>query len=522
MMRRWIAHNRQAGATTQRIALGLLCLALTAGLAQPVHAQTNTAYAFSLLEGDLAQAYPLMRQGDGFTLHYQPDSFSARNLAEIAAFVPQARAHVNAMLGVNFRQPFDVYLAGTFFAPPDQSLRGRAFSKDRRIFLLFDGSGTAAERRYMLAHELTHLIAWNTYGRPKSTMLSEGAAVFAAEHFLIDTPADAFLPIDSFCLAYRRAGTLPLISPRQLEFPGHLLGLEVYYASGCFVKYLMRRQGAHIFGALYSTLNYAGLYGKPLAALEQEWLAAMDADPTRLPAATASLPAAYARLAQAYVNFFNHIATGQVDTTAYRSLDRQRVEYLRNGTHKSRAASTKMNAHANVGACEQPPDDYIRTTIKGHVVNARTFWMLRRASEMVHGQGDPLRVTQGSYVDELTASFGTHAGGGAVDISVRASKGGVLATSDMVELIRALRQAGFAAWVRRPGDLKPPVPLHIHAIAIGDRELSEAARRQMDGPEGYFRGLNGVPPENGGTAKDRHGGPVLCPWMEALGFRDLR
>jgi len=70
-----------------------------------------------------------------------------------------------------------------------------------------------------------------------------------------------------------------------------------------------------------------------------------------------------------------------------------------------------------------------------------------------------------------------------------------------------------------PGDLSPATTVHIHAIAIGDRELSEAARQQLDGLAGYFRGLNGVPPENGGTQPDRYGGPIVCAWMKDLGFQ---
>ena len=86
----------------------------------------------------------------------------------------------------------------------------------------------------------------------------------------------------------------------------------------------------------------------------------------------------------------------------------------------------------------------------------------------------------------------------------------------------ALRRAGFAAWYRAPGDLVPDSPAHIHAIAIGDQELSPQAIEQLIGPGGYFRGLDGLPPEYGGPHPDRHGGPVICPWMIAMGYRDLR
>jgi hypothetical protein len=174
-------------------------------------------------------------------------------------------------------------------------------------------------------------------------------------------------------------------------------------------------------------------------------------------------------------------------------------------------------------ACQTPPDDYRRVTIGEQTINARTLWMLQLAQALYQGRGDPLNVTQGSYVDTVAASFGTHAGGGAVDISVRVKNHFdlLLNADEMAELVRALRQAGFAAWARLPSDLSPATATHIHAIAIGDRELSDAARRQLDGPEGYFRGLNGIPPENGGTQPDRYGGPIVCAWMKTIGFHLL-
>lgn len=174
--------------------------------------------------------------------------------------------------------------------------------------------------------------------------------------------------------------------------------------------------------------------------------------------------------------------------------------------------------------CQPPPDDYTRLKVNGQLINARTLWMLKRAAVLYHERGSPLNVIQGSYTDALAASFGTHAGGGAVDISVRVSltSSVVLSETEQLALVHALREAGLAAWLRLPTDLNPPVALHIHAIAIGDAELSEAARRQIDGPEGYFRGGDGIPPAQGGPHSDRYGGPIVCDWMRQLGFMDLR
>jgi hypothetical protein len=152
-------------------------------------------------------------------------------------------------------------------------------------------------------------------------------------------------------------------------------------------------------------------------------------------------------------------------------------------------------------------------------VNARTLWMLQQAAALYDGPADLLRVTQGSYSTGESTSFGTHAGGGAVDISIRNPADPTEILWDETEaMVLALRQAGFAAWYRAPGDLGEGSPAHIHAIAVGDVELSPAAVEQLTGPGGYFRGLDGLPPEYGGPHPDPHGGPVVCPWMIEMGY----
>ncbi len=175
------------------------------------------------------------------------------------------------------------------------------------------------------------------------------------------------------------------------------------------------------------------------------------------------------------------------------------------------------------GACARPPDDMTRVKIDGQTVSARTLWMLKLAQHLYGGPGNLLRVVQGSYTPGLKESFGTHDGGGAVDISIRdPSNLGRVLWDEAPKMVAALRQAGLAAWYRPPGAFGSDSAAHIHAIAIGDPELSPAARRQLDGPEGYLRGLDGIPPEYGGPHPDPSGGPIVCPWMVEMGFKDLR
>jgi hypothetical protein len=175
--------------------------------------------------------------------------------------------------------------------------------------------------------------------------------------------------------------------------------------------------------------------------------------------------------------------------------------------------------------CQRPTDDYTRQKVNGETLNTRTITMLRHAQELYGGTINftGWAVTQGSYnPGGVSASFGTHDAGGAIDLSVRNPKNWAVLTDELPAAIQALRIAGFAAWVRESGELYANSPIHIHAIAIGDAELSPAAQDQLTGQFGYFRGFNGLPKDNGIPVADRHGGPVFCAWMLELGYRDLR
>jgi len=176
--------------------------------------------------------------------------------------------------------------------------------------------------------------------------------------------------------------------------------------------------------------------------------------------------------------------------------------------------------------CQRPPEDYARIEVNnGRTINRRTLVMLAHAQELYGGEIElaGYALTQGSYTDAVAASFGTHAGGGAVDISVMRQGTYTVLWDDIEPLLHALRVTGFAAWLREYGELHADSPIHIHAIAIGDEELSDAAENQLTGPAGYFRGLSGLPfAEGQSPTPDRYGGPILCQWMIDLGYQDLR
>lgn len=158
-------------------------------------------------------------------------------------------------------------------------------------------------------------------------------------------------------------------------------------------------------------------------------------------------------------------------------------------TKVARARNIKLEAQKIVvGYREVPVDDgepahnYTRVTYNpDDTINVRTREMLEEAVRLLTAYEWTPYLLQGSYNPGVGASAGTHDGGGVVDIRVSTmSAGGI----DLC--VVALRKAGFAAWHRTSAQGFSP---HIHAVAIGDREMSPSAKDQV---EDYFAGRNGL------------------------------
>ncbi|HEX2145134.1 MAG TPA: peptidoglycan-binding protein [Glycomyces sp.] len=117
---------------------------------------------------------------------------------------------------------------------------------------------------------------------------------------------------------------------------------------------------------------------------------------------------------------------------------------------------------------------------RGVRVNTRTKNMLAAADAKVTWN---LTLSQGSYnPGGDPTSAGTHDGGGVVDLDVDG-----LSTTRRWRTVAALREVGFAAWLRTPS--QGNWPYHIHAVAVADTDLSGPAQPQV---HDYFFGKNGL------------------------------
>ncbi len=188
------------------------------------------------------------------------------------------------------------------------------------------------------------------------------------------------------------------------------------------------------------------------------------------------------------------------------------------------ASSTPTPVFYEPAGCWKPPDDYTRVSINGYALNTRTYAMLQQAALLYGGEIDVAgrAIIQGSYSDNRLDSLGAHLDGGEVDISVNRPNTHDVLYTEIEPLIRALRTVGFAAWLRDYDEKGFGPGIHIHAIAIGDNDLSPAAQEHLTGPAGYLRGNDGLPVTSGDPGLDRHGGPLICHWMLEAGYADLR
>ena len=184
--------------------------------------------------------------------------------------------------------------------------------------------------------------------------------------------------------------------------------------------------------------------------------------------------------------------TDVIDKSLVQSLDKT---LARQAAQRATPTTTPTPATADATLAgfnrTEPAHDYKHVQFRGATMNARTREMLQRAEYVMREQlghkSFRFEVTQGSYSHSVGASAGTHDEGGALDFRTRG-----LGNGKIDDMVKAMRTAGFAAWSRGRGhDTFSP---HIHAIALGDRELSGQGSSfgAADQIPDYKNGRNGL------------------------------
>ena len=171
--------------------------------------------------------------------------------------------------------------------------------------------------------------------------------------------------------------------------------------------------------------------------------------------------------------------------------------------------------------CSFPVDDYSPVQVGERILSVRTFGMLQQATQIYGGFIDltETAIVSIDHPGKLYPMPDPHHDRGVLDISVKDPRTHRILFEEIERVVRALRAAGFAAWLRDADELYPGSEIHVHALAIGDRELSRQALDQLQGKYGYFAGMKGYF-DAAGTL-DPHGGPIVCNWMREAGLGDF-
>jgi LysM repeat protein len=297
----------------------------------PVANPIAPVWTWSVLEGNRTTGYPNLLDKDKFTLRFQGDSFASIDPEAVVGLVQNALNNVQTIFGIDLNGRFTAYAAGTLFEPPNQHLRGRSFSSARETLFLYDGTGDPADQQYIIAHELTHLYMWNTFGVPSSVMLSEGAAVYSGMNAI--STSDHLL-LNSICKLLYDAGSLPNVA-KELGYSGHNYDMENYYTSGCFVGYLLEKYSPSKVGEVYPNSSYVNIFGRSLVELEHDFESSLASQPAIQGIDPVAFSNQMEKVSNTYRSFFPAFSPAAKKLEEYRLLDHARLELLKGNLAES-------------------------------------------------------------------------------------------------------------------------------------------------------------------------------------------
>ena len=209
-------------------------------------------------------------------IHYLAGTAAARDIDALLADAETARRMVEGRLGVTWDRPIDFTLLSRL-------LGHGGFASSSIALTYIDRNPAGTDLLTLFTHEQTHVLdAQLTDARP--ALLAEGLAVYVAGgHF---KPNEDLTQRAAALLALGRYVPLGVLAdnfyPAQHE-TGYLEG-------GALITYLVQTYGWERFRQLYSSFEpgpdrqmldtaLQAQYGKDLAGVEADWLAALQAQP---------------------------------------------------------------------------------------------------------------------------------------------------------------------------------------------------------------------------------------------------
>ena len=196
---------------------------------------------------------------------------------ELTGDLNQALVYVSGRFGGGLSGPVTV----SVLSDSGCGLSGIAYTDVRAVQVSSCPDIARGRAVAILAHEFVHQLQQDRYGPPHLSadmILLEGMATWGAGAYWLGGQPD----FRSYVREQRAAGTL---YPLATSYSGLGIGAmnALYYQWASFVEFLVQAYGREQLDRVYVTghgdpgsADYAGVYGKDLGALEQEWLAWLD------------------------------------------------------------------------------------------------------------------------------------------------------------------------------------------------------------------------------------------------------
>lgn len=198
-------------------------------------------------------------------------ALSAKDAAAYCRYAAAERAKVETFWGPTWQAPIRIHVDQSFviskaLLPAFRGNRGYMEMPLRRV-RNNDGA---------LLHELVHI-----YAPHGNRFLAEGLAVYLQAK-IGGNPSIPNFGQDLASLARKRLTDSPSLAKlNAVRTPAPLSTvmdeMTAYILAGSFVAFLIERYALPSFRTLYETDSYEQAYAKGLAALEQEWRAALQA-----------------------------------------------------------------------------------------------------------------------------------------------------------------------------------------------------------------------------------------------------
>ncbi|SPE39957.1 exported hypothetical protein [Candidatus Sulfopaludibacter sp. SbA3] len=208
-----------------------------------------------------------------FLLCYQPNSPAERSIKDLEIIAEEDRSTLLQMISVPAYEP-RIY---AFFLKSRNDLKkligfygdGRSRPNQHATFYVIDGPRT-------LAHEMAHEMLSNLWGAAQE-WVEEGMAVYTTEFPILDGDVRAYFK------AHRLLPLEKLVNP---DWVSSMYNADITYTElGSFMKYLDTKYGIKNVEQVWrgGSASVEQVYGKPLAALEKEWLETLSqpAEPSR-------------------------------------------------------------------------------------------------------------------------------------------------------------------------------------------------------------------------------------------------